>query len=186
MVRMQRKTKEQEHPMLNKRELWRNLWVAAFVCLCSWGIFSSLEGYRWVYNDLLVANMDMIRKLPDLTNDQKYEIKLGASYKFLRTVRENTPESAVLLYPPTDAFFPKGEKSQFTGGEPNNKLWALRFLYPRKLILASEFDTSPYRFYVNYIVIVNGWGYDRIPPELAKELKGAPFAICPVKAIVEP
>lgn len=191
MVRIQKQKSTVETPLLRHKpnyRLWalRNTGVLAVVCLLSWLVFQSLEGYRWVYKDLLAANMKMIWQFPNLTQDQKYEIKLGASYKFLRTVKENTPEDAVLLYPPTEAFFPKGEKSPFAGGEPNNKLWALRFLYPRKLVLDSEFEKSPYRFYVNYVVIVNGWGYDRVPPEMAVDREKAPFAICPVKAMVQP
>ena len=43
-----------------------------------------------------------------------------------------------------------------------NKIYATRFLYPRKLVLESEFGVSKYADQINYVAIVNGEGKDKL------------------------
>ncbi|MDR0769362.1 MAG: hypothetical protein LBE71_05615, partial [Dysgonamonadaceae bacterium] len=44
----------------------------------------------------------------------------------------------------------------------SNKLWALRVLYPRKLVTPSEMETNRYAKDITHVAIVNGRGYERL------------------------
>ncbi|MEG1685127.1 MAG: hypothetical protein RR319_04180 [Bacteroides sp.] len=118
-------------------------------------------GYNWIYNGLLKGNMEIIKEYPNITDDQKWEYKLGSTYTYLRFLKENTPPDAIILYPDANAFFPKDKEKMFTG-EPYNKMLALRFLYPRKLIIPSEIGKSHYASKATHVAIVNGFGYDKL------------------------
>ncbi|HVI44697.1 MAG TPA: hypothetical protein VM802_07500 [Chitinophaga sp.] len=145
--------------------LGKNTVLAAIAGMIIYFIIKSLPGYDWVCNDMLKSNMETISLYPDLTTDQKLEIKLGKSYGYLRYVKEQTPENAVILFPGAEAFSPPGQKSDYTG-EPYNKLWALRFLYPRKLVIPSEMGKTSYYRKVTHIAVVNGLGAEKLetPP----------------------
>jgi hypothetical protein len=123
--------------------LLRNLAVAV---VAGWMTFLCIEkqaGYNWVYNGLLKGNMKTITQYPNLTVDQKNEMKLGFDYLYLRYLKNSTPEDAVILYPSREDFYPKDKQSPFKQ-DIGNKLWGLRFLYPRKLVLPSEMETNRY------------------------------------------
>lgn len=115
-------------------------------------LFRHYPAYHWVYADLLKKNMVQKIKYPHLTFDQKMLIKLGYDYQFLMYVRESTPKDAIILYPSSAAFHKKG--SPFTQ-EIDNKIWATRFLYPRKLVLESEMKTNKYAGGITHVVVVN-------------------------------
>ncbi|MDR1557899.1 MAG: hypothetical protein LBS88_12865 [Tannerellaceae bacterium] len=123
------------------------------------------QGYNWAYNSLLKGNMATIRANPNLTVAQKNEMKLGIDYAYLQFVRNATPEDAVILYPSVDDFFPEGVESPFKHGI-SNKMWGLRFLYPRKLVLPSEMETNRYAGDITHVAIVNGRGYERLNYEV--------------------
>lgn len=114
---------------------------------------------------MLPNNVKFISQHSSASIPQRWEFKLGAAYNYLTFVRDNTPPNAVILYPTQSAFFPQGVESIFKSTEPYNKLWATRFLYPRKLILRDEFENSPYAKLVTHVAIVNGIGYDVFPPQ---------------------
>ena len=71
-----------------------------------------------------------------------------------------TPENAVILYPDSKDFREKG--SPFTQNI-DNKIYATRFLYPRKLILESERKTGKYKNEITHVAIVNGKGMEKLP-----------------------
>ncbi len=122
--------------------------------------FSKQPAYNWVYNQLLKENMKLIRSYPDLSYDQKMQMKLGASYEYLLFLKQTTPEDAIILYPNPKAF--KKEGSPFTQ-EIFNKIYATRFLYPRKLVLENEIEQSKYADKITHVAIVNGEGKDKLP-----------------------
>ena len=109
------------------------------------------------------------KKLGDYT-------KLGLSHVYLRYVKENTPENAVILLPGKEAFYPEGEERIFSG-EPYNKLWAIRFLYPRRVIIPSELGKTPWSEKVTHVAIVNGRGYEYLDYEVEQK---APHAVLPM------
>lgn len=86
-------------------------------------------GYNWAYN-MLQKNLETIRHYSRTTTDNRFEMKLGLSHVYLRYVKENTPENAVILLPGKEAFYPEGEERIFSG-EPYNKTMGYPgFLYP--------------------------------------------------------
>lgn len=138
-------------------------------------LFKCLEvqqGYKWAYYSLMKGNMATIRENPHLTLEQRNEMKLGFDYAYLQFLKNATPEDAVILYPSREDFFPEGVESPFKQ-DVSNKIWALRFLYPRKLALPSELEiggsqmeTNRYAKDVTHVAIVNGRGYERLDYEV--------------------
>ncbi|MDR2390007.1 MAG: hypothetical protein LBD89_09545 [Tannerellaceae bacterium] len=150
-----------------------------FAFLLGFLLFKAMEnnaGYPWAYN-MLTSNMKLIRANPHLTLKEKNEMKLGTDFAYLWFLKEATPENAVILYPSTEDFYPPDKPSPFKQ-EVQNKIWALRFLYPRLLVLPSEMETSPYAPEITHVAIVNGRGYERLdyPVEHKQE-----HGILPVK-----
>ena len=153
----------------------KNILAVAVVALILKEAIQSQPGYNWVYNGLLKGNMETIKAYPHLNFDEKMGMKLGASYSYLMYVKEQTPENAVILWP-SGADFMK-EKSPFSG-ELGNKTYALRFLYPRKLVTPDERGKSRYEKEITHVAIVNGAGLDNLPYPV-----GQPFehGVLPVK-----
>ncbi|MDR1918547.1 MAG: hypothetical protein LBQ65_02740 [Tannerellaceae bacterium] len=139
----------------------KNAFVASIVGVLVFQCIEEQAGYHWVYDTLLKGNMQTIRQYPDLTVDQRNELKLGFDYAYLRFLKNATPEDAVILYPSQEDFFPEDKPSPFKH-EISNKVWGLRFLYPRKLVLPSEMETSRYASAITHVAIVNGRGYERL------------------------
>lgn len=159
------KKKIQSFPLGNRPKysilLLKNLLAAGIVVLFLVKVVETRRGYGWVYNGLLKGNMKTIKMYPNLTTDQRFEIKLGFSYSYLEFIRKNTPDNAVILYPGRDSFFPENKNTPFSN-DVSNKLWATRFLSPRKIILQEELPTSPYKDKISHVAIVNGLGFDKV------------------------
>ena len=72
-------------------------------------------GYSFV-KKMLSSNYEVIKNHKDLDVEERYAIKLGIGYSAFKYVRENTPDSAVILLPRREDFMPENQKSRF-GGE---------------------------------------------------------------------
>lgn len=143
----------------NRKWLLKNVsFLILAILLVSYAL-SKQPGYHWVYFGLLKGNMETIKKYPELTYEQKMQMKLGTSYGYLLYIKQSTPENAVILYPPASAF--RTKDSPFTQNI-DNKIYATRFLYPRKLVLESELPMSKYANQITHIAIVNGIGKDKL------------------------
>jgi hypothetical protein len=131
----------------------------------AWFVISAVidghQSYRWAYHTLMKGNFKIARENRNLPIDRRWEAKLGYTYAYLRFVRDNTPEDAVILYPTHEVFFPKGKESRFSG-EPGTKMIAIRFLYPRKVVMADEIDRNCYGNQLTHVAIANGWGYEHL------------------------
>jgi hypothetical protein len=156
---------------------FKNIITGLFAYLIIHSIIDNQDSYNWAYNTLMKGNYKIIKKHRMLPLDQKWEAKLGYTFTFWKFLRDNTPEDAVILYPTADIFFPQGKKSQFTG-EPANKIKALRFLYPRKLVYHNETETNRYGKQLTHVAIVNEWGYEYL--EYAVNNKGG-NTVMPIK-----
>lgn len=132
-------------------------------------------GYNWAYN-MLRGNLEAVQHYARTTTDQRFEMKLGLSHVYLRYLKECTPPDAVILLPSKEAFFPEGQERIFSG-EPYNKLWATRFLYPRRVIIPSELGETPWSEKITHVAIVNGVGYEYLDYEVPEK---APHAILPI------
>ncbi len=158
--------------------LLKNILFLFIVVLLVKYTFSKQPAYNWVYNGLLKGNMEMIRKYPNLTYDQKMQYKLGASYEYLLFLKQHTPENAVILYPSSKAF--RKKDSPFTQNI-DNKIYAIRFLYPRKLILESDLENSIYADKITHVAIVNGEGIDKLPYPVNMEIQHGVLPVIPQK-----
>lgn len=141
--------------MFGGRSLLLSLLFIGLVCV----VIKNQNSYHWVWNTLLKGNWEQIRKHPDLTLDQRYEIKLGQDYTFLNYIKNNTSDTAIILFPDKQVL--TGKISRFQLG-PNltGKMWVTHFIYPRIPLYAGSADTNytTYKF-VTHQVILNEHGY---------------------------
>ena len=144
----------------NYTTFWLNLVFLLLAFAFVKGSVLNQQGYSWVYG-MLKGNMKTIKQYPNLTLPQRSEVKMGGSYSYYKYIADNTPKNAVIYIPARDAFFPKGQQSMFTG-EPYNKMWAIRFLYPRKVVVPQEMGHSIYSRKLTHIAIVNGVGLEML------------------------
>lgn len=157
-----RRTKQEPEKNPRPMRIFKNIVAAGAVAACIAGCLNVQQGYSWAYNSLLKGNMQTIRTYPNLTIDQKYEMKHGTDYSYLRFLKQATPEDAVILYPSGEDFYPAGVDSPFKQAGISGRNWALRFLYPRRIVLPSEMETSLYADSITHVAIVNGRGYERL------------------------
>ena len=132
--------------------------VAIVLFLLNKLVIGMQPGYNWAYN-MLKGNLEVTQHYAHTTTDQRFEMKLGLAHVYLRYLKENTPPDAVILLPSKEAFYPEGAERIFSG-EPYNKLWATRFLYPRRVVLPSELGKTPWSQKITHVAIVNGVGYE--------------------------
>jgi glycosyltransferase involved in cell wall biosynthesis len=135
------------------RTLLRNVALLLPALLLVYCALTLQPGYSWALS-MLRSNRTLIRQNPHATFDQKMQLKLGASYDYLQYVRQSTPPDAVILYPSKQAFTRQG--SPFTQ-EIYNKVYATRFLYPRKLVTEDDLKRgSRYGAHITHVAIANG------------------------------
>ena len=156
--------------------LIRNIGVALIVVLLISVAYKKMPGYQWVYDGLLKGNMELMRQYKDLPLEGRNEMKLGYTYAYLRYIVRQTPPDAVILMPQKSIYFPEKVKTEFTG-QPYNKLWATRFLYPRKIVLEGEETANKYGCKITHVAIVNGWGYDKLHYEVENPVKNTVLPI---------
>jgi hypothetical protein len=160
---------------MNAKAILFNLLAVVIAIILVRACYKNVAAYSWAYDTLLKGNYELLSKHKNLTIDEKKEMKMGFSFAYLKFVRDNTPEDAVILFPGFDAFFPEGQKSNFTG-EPYNKLWCLNTLYPRKIVYVQETD-NPDANKITHVAIVNGWGYDKLNYEVQQKTQYAVFPL---------
>ena len=159
-------------------------WIMKNIIFAGMAIFTIYVVFQHgANNNLLRAlqiDMDIIKKFPlqETTVEQRYSFALNEIYSYMTTIKKHTPEDAVILYPEHEAFFPANESRIFQSDGVANKMWAIRFLYPRKIIKVSELETSPYKEKITHVAIVNGWGHEYLSYKLDK--KRALFGVLPV------
>ncbi|MBL7800449.1 MAG: hypothetical protein JNL95_06950 [Chitinophagales bacterium] len=133
----------------------------------------SQNGYDWLFNTMLANNLKTIEQHPDLNTQQKYEAKWGqGEITYVYKMKNETPESAVILLPPKKTFTDVGFKSA------PDLPWITYFLYPRVVVYEDEKATNPNYAKANYLVSINGWGIDKVSPPIEKP---EPFMILKLK-----
>jgi hypothetical protein len=161
--------------LMNTKSILFNLLAVATAIILIRACYKNVMGYTWMYDSLLKGNYELISKHKNLTVDERKEMKMGFTFAFLKFVRDNTPEDAIILFPGRDVFFPEGQKSNFNG-EPTTKLWCLNTLYPRKIVYVNEVDNI-YSDRITHVAIVDGWGYDRLNYEVPQKIQYAVFPL---------
>lgn len=141
-------------------------------------LYSALNrdpGYGFVFR-MLKGNYETIAEYRRASLDDRYMMKLGESYQIFKFIASNTPPNAVIYLPGASAFGDKSNGIEFKGGA-SRKGWAVRFLYPRKVVLESEYDTSIYTKEITHVAIINGVGAEKLPYPLNPV---PPFGVVPI------
>lgn len=128
-------------------------------------LYYNIQGYRWVWDSLVMGNLKVIQENHHLTIEKKWEIKCGFDFSYLNYIKSKTPDNAIILMPAYSDIYPEGEESDFNNrdaGGIKNKAWATYFLYPRKLVYEEEGNTNPLYEKADYVAIVNFNGYDKL------------------------
>ena len=117
-----------------------------------------VPSYNWLTHKLIRDNLRVITANPGMSAPKKYELKLGFDYRYISAVKNNTPDSAVILMPPREVLL-KSDFNKKSAWGVKNKTWCTYFLYPRKLVREEERETRPNLYkQVSYVMVVNGWG----------------------------
>lgn len=145
-----------------------NLTATLVVYFLLSGLVFTQEDYAWSIN-MLEDNYDFVASNRHMNVQERYASKLGVSYSFFDSIRSKTPDTAVVYLPGKNGFYPTGQTSIFTG-EPFEKMWAIRFLYPRKVVSEKEYDRSVYAEKIDYVIIVYGVGTERLKYRLPQRV----------------
>ncbi len=146
-------------------------------------LIKKVDGYKWVKDTLIKENMDVIKKYPNLTTDEKLQAKLGFDYAYLKMLNK-APENAVILMPSRtliDTVRKQQQAINLNSGGIFNGSWSRYFVYPRRLVYEDNKDKDPLYKKVTHIAVMNYWGYDKINYQVADSAKQA-FGVIPVEA----
>jgi len=117
------------------------------------------SGYDHVFNRFGVE-IGSNRQYDSLSYDQRLEVKLGFTAKYLHMLRDSTPADAVILMPPDSIFFPDDTTSRFNP-LVRNRRWVSYFIYPRKIVYEEEKDSLALYKNVTHVAVVDYWGYQQ-------------------------
>ena len=134
-------------------------------------------GYKWMNETLIGANLETMKKYKNLTFEQKQEAKMGFNVKYLNFIKNNTPDSAVILMPPDSIILPSEGKSEFNK-HLKNKVWCSYHIYPRKIVYERERHTSSLYSSITHVAIINGWGYNKLSYRVNNKSK---YTVMPIK-----
>ena len=120
----------------------KNLLIAAVVYMLCPSLIQSNAGYEWLIEGYAKSNLEA----------------------FIEMIRKSTPENAVVFYPSREDFT---DKTFNTGigfsGNLCDKLSAVRFLYPRKIVIKQELDKTSWSKKLTHVAIVNGHWRELLP-----------------------
>lgn len=158
--------------------LLKNIGAALLTLFILSKVIGMNEGYTWIYQSYLKDNLKIASEYKELPYDQRMMMKLGYDYSYLLYLRECTPTNAVILYPSLEDFRTSfnGQQSMFSG-QLNDKLSAIRYLYPRKIIMHEEFGKTSWGHKITHVSIINGKGQEYLPYRVDTTLA---YAILPI------
>lgn len=148
--------------------------------LFSFGIvfaaYSTMPSYKWVWDTLLISNLNMAKENEELTMQEKHDIRQGFTFRYLNFVNENTPDSAIILMPHDSLL--RNAELEVDLNEFLNRNKVAYFTYPRKIIYDPARGTdSLYRGQATHVAILNYHGYENLPYTTGNRQQ---FAILPV------
>jgi len=162
----------------------RNLLVMVLCFITIFVLQKQVMGYNWVWKTLIKENIEMQRKLPNISEQQKAESKMGYDVTYMYFLNENTPKDAVILFPDADVILkdstvdqPKFRTSQ---GGIFTALWVQYMAFPRKIVFANEKGKNPNFDKITHVAIVNYKGYEHIPYTVDKSNR---LGVLPIKQI---
>ena len=101
--------------------------------------------------------------------EKKYELRFGTTFTLLNNIAQRTPPDAIIIMPPDSLLLNSQGKTKFHK-EITEKTWASYFIYPRKLVYEKEKNTNPLYAKANYVLVLNGWGLDKIHYKLESKI----------------
>lgn len=120
------------------------------------------SGYDHIFNRF-GRDIGSNARYDSLNYDQRLEVKLGFTAKYLHMLRDSTPADAVILMPPDSILFPDDTTSRFNP-LVGNRRWVAYFIYPRKIVYEDEKDSLALYKDVTHVAVVNYWGYQQAAP----------------------
>jgi hypothetical protein len=146
--------------------LRRNLLISFVLVILMVMLYATIPGYNFAVKDVAIHNKERIDQIetrrlnfnrPELTLEDKRLFKIE-DYWYIQFIRDHTPMNAVILLPPKSAVDSTAEFNFINSSE-----WMEYFMFPRLCISEDEKNTKPELYSkVDYVAIVNGWGYDKL------------------------
>jgi hypothetical protein len=154
-----------------------NILIAlGFICLLYF-LYKTVPGYNYFVKRQIIKESRFIFENFNLTSDQKYQVKLKKDYKFIKYVKENTPDSAVILMPSPDVFKNTVFNQKGAWGV-KSKVWSTYFLYPRILIQENERDIYPELYNrITHVMVIKQWGLDKLNYRMNQKIN---YAVLPI------
>jgi len=134
--------------------------------------------YRHIATDLL-DDLRFISLHWNSSTEEKYDFRFGDTFTLLNNIAKRTPPDAIIIMPP-DSVLLNSESMVKFHKEVIQKSWASYFVYPRVLVYEKEKNTNPLYEKANYVVILNGWGLDKIQYKLDKKIVTGVLPINPL------
>ena len=149
----------------------RNLVVTFVLMFVLLLLYVTIPGYNYAIKDVAIGNKQKIDEmetrrlnfnLPEITWEIKREFRI-ADYWYIKTIQDVTPrnQNTVVLLPPHSAIDSTPQFKELCDPE-----WMEYFLYPRLCISEDEKEIKKELYArVNYVAVVNNWGYDKLKYE---------------------
>lgn len=139
-------------------------------------LYKSVPGYAWVKDSLIKDNLEMIKKYPKASYDDKVIAKQGFDYAVLVNALnyKEIPENAVILFPPhrwIDTIRQKNNAMKLGPAGLNNGHWLRYFVYPRYVVYEDQKETSPLYKKATHVAVMAGWGYDKLNYTIPDSIK---------------
>src|SRR5574344_1658681 len=143
------------------------------------------ESYQWLWEGYVKSNIEIIKQYPNVSYDEKMAMKLGADYQYLLFLRDNTPKNAVVYWPSAGDFRAtmEGQQQNPFNGKLNEKLTAVRVLYPRRVVTEPEYGKTSWSKKIDYVGIMNGKNVEKLTYPAPQ---GYTIGVLPVKPIPTP
>ena len=124
--------------------------------------YSMMPSYKWVWDTLLISNLDLASENRNLSIEEKHEIRQGFTFRYLNFVNNNTPDSAIILLPHDSLL--RNSPSEVDLSDFLDREKVAYFTYPRKFIYNPPRGTdSQYSDRVTHVAIINYHGYENLP-----------------------
>ena len=150
----------------------KNILIAAAVYMLFPSLLKSNDGYSWLLQSYVRDNLISIRQLEGCDADQKLESRLGYDYAFVEMVRRMTPDSAVVYWPSRTDFTSKAEGCPYTFSvNLCDKLSAVRFLYPRRVVVEQEMGKTSWSRRLTHVAVVKGRNRELVPYATSQQMQ---------------
>jgi hypothetical protein len=158
----------------------QNLGMLLFAVFLLVIIYNNNEGYKWMYKQMLMGNLDIIKNNPDATEQDKIESKFGVDYTILKTIINNSPEDAVILFPTNKLIDSVRQlyKLPQRSERLSNRDWDEYFIFPRKIVQVGDKPNVAAKS--THVLLLAGVGYEQLGYDVPNEKKKF-FEILPIK-----